>query len=222
MAEPEMGIGRQEDERKSRFAKWFQRDNLIIFVLTGILLFIIALPTGGASEEKSAGETLQGNLLQESMGNTAIKGSGESTRAGENVDSEYAYASYLEQKLKNILEGVSGVGKVEVMVTLQASKELVVEKDEPVSRSNTNEADSEGGSRIVSQIDAQETTIYRTEGSNSEPYVVKTILPKVEGVLVVAQGAGNGSVNKSITEIVQTLFDVEAHKVKVAAMEADK
>lgn len=222
MTEPKMGIRMQEDAKKSRLAKWFQRDNLIILILTGILLFIIALPTKEASEEKEAGGTLQSNLLQESFGNTVTKESGKMDEAGKNVASEYDYASYLEQKLKNILEGISGVGKVEVMVTLQSSEELVVEKDEPVSRSNTNETDSEGGSRIVAQIDTQETTIYRTEGSNSEPYVVKTILPKVEGVLVVAQGAGSGSVNKSITEIVQTLFDVEAHKVKVAAMEVDK
>ena len=37
--------------------KWFRRDNFIVLVLTGILLVIIALPTGGGTEkEKEGGE----------------------------------------------------------------------------------------------------------------------------------------------------------------------
>ena len=39
--------------------------------------------------------------------------------------------------------------------------------------------------------------------------------PKVEGVLVVAEGAGKGNMTSEITQIAQALFGVEAHKVKV-------
>jgi stage III sporulation protein AG len=66
----------------------------------------------------------------------------------------------------------------------------------------------------------QENTIYSTEGSDSVPYVVMRMLPRVEGVLVVAEGAGNGTVNKSVTEMIQALFDVEVHKIKVVKMAA--
>ncbi len=59
--------------------------------------------------------------------------------------------------------------------------------------------------------------MYHSSGNN-EPFVVKTLLPQVEGVVVVAQGAGTGNINKSITDVVQALFDVEAHKVKVVKM----
>lgn len=217
-------MGNKEDKamkREFKLQKWFQRDNLIILVLSGILLFVIALPI----KDKDSSDVVN----TEKSGSTLLKGSAD-TLSGEHmalpaheneqavVDAEYDYAAYLEQKLEGTLKTIEGVGKVEVMLTLQSSEELVVEKDAPVSRSNTNETDSEGGNRVISQIDSQETTIYRTDGSSSEPYVVKTILPKVEGVLVVAEGAGNGTVNKSITEIVQALFGVEAHKVKVVAM----
>ena len=39
------------------------------------------------------------------------------------------------------------------------------------------------------------------------------------GDVVVAQGAGTGTVNRNITDVVQALFDVEAHKVKVVKMD---
>ena len=51
--------------------------------------------------------------------------------------------------------------------------------------------------------------------------MVKTLPPRVEGVLVVAEGAGRGNVNKTIVEIAEALFGVEAHKVKVVKMEPE-
>ena len=102
---------------------------------------------------------------------------------------------------------------------LKSSRELVVEKEQPVSRSSTSESDSQGGNRNISQVDSRESTVYRTEGGTSEPYVVKTLSPEIEGVLVVAEGAGSGIVNRTIVEAVQALFGVEAHKVKVVKME---
>ena len=37
----------------------------------------------------------------------------------------------------------------------------------------------------------------------------------VEGVVVVAEGGDNAVVVRNITEVVQALFDVDAHKIKV-------
>ena len=35
---------------------------------------------------------------------------------------------------------------------------------------------------------------------------------------MVAEGAGSGTINRTVTEVVQALFGVEAHKVKVVKM----
>ncbi len=48
--------------------------------------------------------------------------------------------------------------------------------------------------------------------------MVKTLPPRIEGVLVVAEGAGSGTVSRNIVEIAEALFGVEAHKVKVVKM----
>lgn len=204
--------------------KWFRRDNLIILILSGVLLFIIALPTKGTDKEGTEKEEMQISDTKGGLGSYGQSGSGiEGSGMGYNESGgQQDYTAYLEEKLKATLSDMAGVGKVEVMITLKASEELVVEKDEPINRSNTNEEDAEGGKRIVTQLESGESTVYRTVGSDSEPYVIKTLLPTVEGVVVVAEGAGNGSVNKNITEIVQALFGVEAHKVRVVKMESDR
>ena len=133
--------------------------------------------------------------------------------------SEQAYAADLERRLTDALADMEQVGRVKVMITLKSSSELVVERETPVSRSATTETDAQGGSRSINTTDMEETVVYSTNGSSSEPYVIKTYVPEIEGVLVVAEGAGSGTVNRTVTEIVQALFGVEAHKVKVVKME---
>lgn len=38
---------------------------------------------------------------------------------------------------------------------------------------------------------------------------------KVEGIVVIAQGGGNAVTVRNITEVVQALFDVDSHKIRV-------
>ena len=125
------------------------------------------------------------------------------------------YIKEMEAKAESLLSGVNGAGQVKVMITLRASSEQVVEKDMPVTRSQTSAQDSQGGSRMVSKFTTEDATVYRKGNGYEEPYVVKTLSPSVEGVVVVAEGAGNGEVSKNLSEAVQILFGVEAHRVKV-------
>ena len=199
-------------------AKWFRRDNLLILVLLGILLFIIALPVKKEDSSTTGTETAQ----QYNAGIVTSAGQ----KAGETENAVQAqnraitagsceeYTAYLEEKLKKMLESVKGLGEVEVMITLESSEEKVVEKDMTAERASTEDQDSAGGTRTVSTSNTDYQTIYQENGQNS-PFVVKTISPKVEGVLVVAEGAGKGNMVNEITQIVQALFDVEAHRIKV-------
>ncbi|MDE6926941.1 MAG: stage III sporulation protein AG [Acetatifactor sp.] len=196
--------------REKDIKKWFKKDNLIVLILTGVLLVIIALPT------KDSGET--GGL--QAQGEAPEK---ETTKAPTDItdtaDPDGEYARQLEQRLRETLSRMEGVGQVRVMITLKSSQELVVEKEQPYLRASTNENDGQGGNRTVTQLETEENTVYRTDGSVSEPYVIKTLPPQIEGVVVVAEGAGSGTVNRTIVEMIQALFGVEAHKVKVVKME---
>ncbi len=196
--------------------QWFKKkDNFIILILAGILLFVIALPTkNGAGNQSERGMTLSDSSGVSGTGSSGTDGAEGMGAEGTAED----YAKELEQRLTKILSEMADVGRVEVMITLKSSRELVVEKETPVSRSTTTETDAQGGSRTVNTSEMEENVIYSTDGSSNEPYVVKSLAPEIEGVLVVAEGAGSGTVNRTVTEIVQALFDVEAHKVKVVKM----
>ena len=190
--------------------KWFRRDNLLILVLLGVLLFIIALPVKKEEPQAASVGTETAEQYNAGIFTSPSQTTGEQETA---VDTETRavaagsaeeYTAYLEGKLKKMLESVRGLGEVEVMITLESSEERIVEKDMTADRSQTEEQDSAGGTRTVYQ-----------DGSQGTPFVAKTITPKVEGVLVVAEGAGKGNMTSEITQIAQALFGVEAHKVKV-------
>lgn len=185
--------------------KWFRRDNLLILVLFGVLLFIIALPVKKETPATSAVDSMEqskdGNVVQDRI----------RTADTENTEE---YTAYLEEKLKKMLESIGELGEVEVMITLESSEERIVEKDMTAERSNTEEQDSAGGTRTISSSNTGYQTVYQ-EDDQGAPFIVKTLAPKVEGVLIVAEGAGKGNMANEIMQIAQALFDVEAHKVKV-------
>lgn len=197
----------------SETPKWFRRDNLLILVLFGILLFIVALPVK-KEESVTAGTEITEQYDAGSVTAAGQEAAVQAQTQAVSPGSTEEYTAYLEQKLKKMLESVQGLGAVEVMITLESSEERIVEKDMTAERSNTEEQDSAGGTRTISTSNTGYETIYQ-EGSQGSPFVVKTLAPKVEGVLVVAEGAEKGNMAGEITQTVQALFGVEAHKVKV-------
>jgi stage III sporulation protein AG len=125
----------------------------------------------------------------------------------------------MENKLKSILSKVSGIGEVEVMITLKASEEQVPLKDNPSTQESVNEVDGEGGSRINNNVTREESTVLVTDDNGSSmPYILQELEPKVEGVLVIAEGGDNAQVIADITKAAEVLFGVPPYKVEVMKM----
>lgn len=125
------------------------------------------------------------------------------------------YEQYLENQLKDILSLVHGVGAVTVMINLDATEEVVYEKNINTRSSQTDEQDREGGSRQVEDLTKDDQVVVLRQGNNEKPIVIKTKKPKVRGVLVVASGAEHMQVKAWITEAVGRVLDVPVHRVSV-------
>lgn len=137
----------------------------------------------------------------------------------EKYSSTEEYVCTQENRLKQILMQVKNIGKVEVMITVKSSKELVPLKDETSDRQTTTEQDSAGGSRnSTSDSNQEETVLSQASQGENAPYIVKQIEPEIEGVLIIAQGGDNSRVTSEIVDAVMVLFNVPAHKIKVMKM----
>ena len=73
--------------------------------------------------------------------------------------------------------------------------------------------------RFHTADESREETVYEEDGSRGKsPYVISETNPKVEGVLVIAEGGGNSRIKQEILEAAQALFGIEAHKIKIVKM----
>lgn len=189
----------------------FKKDQLLIVILSGVLLLVVALPTGSGGTAKEKKSTKQATVKEEMIDNNE--------KICEISPTE-EFVSTMENRLEQVLCNVESAGKVKVVITLKSSEEKIVEKDIPVNRSNTEEKDSQGGERTVSNVDTKESTVYISEDGSTVPYVVKTMNPEVEGVVVLCEGAGKGEVKKNITEAIEVLFGIEPHKIVVLKMKS--
>ena len=177
--------------------KKLKRSDWLILVLAGILILIIALPTD--TKEKKQAEEAKENISKENNTMEAAK-------------------DEIERKLEDILEKIDGAGDVKVMITYQDSGTQVVEKDKNTSENSLEESDSTGGVRSTKEQQLQESTVYEEADAGNTPFVSKELLPKVEGILIVASGGDNQKVKQNISEAVLALFQVEAHRIKIVKM----
>ncbi|WP_129597775.1 sporulation stage III protein AG [Anaerophilus nitritogenes] len=127
--------------------------------------------------------------------------------------SQNNYQDTAQVQLKQILGQIKGVGEVEVMVTYEASTEVVPASNITKSTQITEEKDAQGGTRTTTQDDSSQNMVM--SGQNDKLIVIKEIKPQIRGVVVVAEGAGDIMIKTALIEAVQTIFQVPAHKVMV-------
>jgi stage III sporulation protein AG len=135
---------------------------------------------------------------------------------GDNVPSTISdYEASFESQMTEALEEIIGVGKVNVVVNVDATEKKVLQKNVSTSTQTTEETDKEGGKRSVTDGSKEEQVVMSRKGSDEHPIVLETKKPVIRGVLVVAQGAENIHVKQMILEAVTRVLDVPQHKVAV-------
>lgn len=125
----------------------------------------------------------------------------------------------LQQDLENILETMEGVGKVKVLINYAETSTTVAMYNETKTESTTEEKDTEGGTRNVTQTDTQKEIAYTSESGESAPITEKIVMPTIEGAVITAEGAGNATVKADIISATQAVTGLAAHKIQVFQME---
>ena len=127
----------------------------------------------------------------------------------------------MENRVKEVLKKVEGVGAVDVLIVLKSSEERVYRTDGKHSQSSTKEVDSAGGSREVTEQQEEVNTVLSSDGGSlsgsggSGALLEKELRPELSGIIISAQGGGSPTVKAEITEAMQALFGLPAHKIKV-------
>jgi stage III sporulation protein AG len=127
----------------------------------------------------------------------------------------------MEQRLQTMLEQLPGVGRVDVMIVFDASKQLVIQQNIENNQQVTEEQDRNGATRQIHEQSKQSQTVMQQSSGNQQPLVVQTIQPKVRGVLIIAEGAERQAVKQMILEAVRKGLDVRLSAISILPSEAN-
>ncbi|WP_187386531.1 stage III sporulation protein AG [Paenibacillus ihumii] len=180
---------------------------LIILGLIGVAIMLFnsfanvkQIDSGGAGREPPSGQELLTSALPDQA-------------AGEG--SFDAIEVSLENKTKEILEKIVGVGAVDVLVTVDSTEELVIGRNTKDTQQLTEENDKDGGKRHITQYTRDGQIVTNEEDGSEKPIITKKIKPKVRGVLIVARGAENKTVKSLIVDAVEKGLNVPAYRISV-------
>lgn len=191
--------------------KKLRKDQCLILVLIGMLLCVISLPTDKEKTKSNLWDISNGRIENE-----------QTFDIEEAKEEKSGYAAWWEEKLEESLRCVEGAGQVRVLIMLAGSEEQVLARDGKEEVSDTQETDAVGGMRHVSETKLDRSVVRTVDERGQEvPLVVRTIAPKVEGVVVIAQGAGSEQVREDIIEAIQVLFDVDMNRISIIKMKTN-
>ena len=123
-----------------------------------------------------------------------------------------------EERLKNILSKIEGVGNVDVLITYSRTSQIVPLYNEDLTESITEETDKEGGTRKINENSTKKDIIYQEDNGEKTPITQSIISPKIEGAIITAEGASNAEIKSNIISAVEAVTGIGSHKIQVFEM----
>lgn len=183
-------------------------ENLVIFLVL-LIITIIAINVILGDDKKSNKDNNAENSAYKQLASEIDNNSSNISK-----NSEYT----LKEELEDILSKIAGVGQVKVLITYSETSEIVPMYNENYTESTTQETDTNGGVRTIQQADNSKEIIYEEQSGEKVPITKKVISPKVEGAIVIAQGASNTNIKVNIIQAVEAVTGLPTHKVQVFEM----
>ena len=188
-----MGLENAGNLLRQFFAKDFK---LKIIVLLGILGMALILLSQFADDDRA--------------------GQGQAPTTGGAEFASQDYVAQLEERLQNLISQIEGVGRNKVMITLESGVEYVYAQEQRRSTDTTHSGNGEipTGSRTQENIE-QRFILVDTEFGRREALVLTRIPPRVQGVIIVCEGASNPHVEQKLISVVTTALGIPSTRVSV-------
>lgn len=184
-------------------------ENLVVFLVLLIITIIAINTIWGDNTDKTKSKEYNTSSYKQLADNLNT-----STNSNNQEIDEYN----LEQSLEDILSKIAGVGKVQVLVTYSETSEVIAMYNEKNTSSNTEETDTSGGIRKIQQTDSNKEIVYEEKDGKKIPITQKIIMPKIEGAIITAQGAGNINVKTNIIQAVSAVTGLATYRIQVFEM----
>ena len=138
-----------------------------------------------------------------------------STEKSTLAESQNTEKEDLEKRMESILSTIKNVGKVNVLINYSESSKMEALYNESTTTSSTEEGDTSGGTRNVTETETKKDVVFSEKSGNKEPVTQKTVMPTIQGAVITAEGAGDPIVKTNIINAVGALTGLSIDKIQV-------
>ena len=192
-----MDIGGAKDSLTENIKKFVSKDPklklIVVLGLLGMLLILISQFTAGGAAPASQPDRAAASFTADQ------------------------YIEDMENRLKTLISGIEGVGRAEVMLTLESGVEYVYAREEKRNSDITRDPGSEQqAGRIYEKENIEQRYILiDTEYGRKQALVLTERQPKIQGVIIVCEGADNIRVQDKLVSVVTTALGISSARVCV-------
>ncbi|MBQ8468759.1 MAG: hypothetical protein IJ542_03270 [Clostridia bacterium] len=104
------------------------------------------------------------------------------------------YSKEVSSSLQNLLMSVDGLSNVKVVVIVESSPKIEY---------------------LFTGAEQNQTVVYDKQSSVSRPAVVRELLPKINGILIVARGANNVSLKNKLMIAISATYGVDISRIDI-------
>ena len=174
----------------------------LVFLIIILIVTIIIINAIWKKDENSNNTTKDTNSLSGKV-------------LADNSKDEVSNQTELETKLENILSTIKNVGKVNVLINYSESSSLVPLYNESTTTSSTEEGDSGGGTRNVTETESKKDVVFSENSGQKQPVTEKTVMPTIQGAIITAEGAKDANVKTNIINAVGAVTGLSIDKIQV-------
>ena len=183
-------------------------ENLILFLVL-LIITVIAINTIWSDKKEE---------VKQEDNNTSYKQLAQNIDNNINSNNQQLAEYNLEQNLEDILSKISGVGKVDVLITYSETSEVVAMYNEKYTSNNTEETDTSGGTRKIEETDTNKEIIFEDKDGEKTPITQKVVMPKIEGAIITAEGGKNANIKTDIIQAVSAATGLSTYRIQVFEM----
>lgn len=204
------------DNPFKKLTEWLKNQNsdqklsksnyLIILACVGVILLIVSQLFSVPKESTVSEQNPMTQTETKQMETDSTRNSNDPL-----LELEQAY----QTDLAAMLEEIAGISNVEVMVNLDATSEMIYEKNLIVGTQTTVESDQGGGTRNIDDLTEEQQVVIIRQGDQEVPLVVQNKKPTVRGVLVVANGVEQIQIKEWAIEAVSRVLNVPPHRISI-------
>ena len=127
------------------------------------------------------------------------------------------YLEESERRLTGVLEQMSGVGKVQVYLTLESGEEKIYATESRTNQqSRSSMTDGSGDKSLENNAEGEETyLVLRGSGGEETPILLKTLEPKIRGAVILCEGGEDPAIREKVLKAASAALNISSSKIYV-------